>query len=282
MAIRKPVNRKMSPPPVPLEERNGEVVGFPFFNLDAPEGFYKIDSFKSYMAGAAPLDFRNEIVPPYQEIRMFVEHAAGWASLRASNETHSVDAHKFAGAAIANLEKIQHITKRLLKASSEHFEDLFRSGTELTESAAKIQQEESFLLQKARLDALAQNRPYVAPPPSDKIVSVRNMYAGLKDFEAKIEAFLRDRKLKKRPHIPSRSDPLARVFIEMMAKFWRDRTSKARGDQAAFIRFLAAAWEDLHFPEPIDRKGKPKPLLDWFNERVPKQLVHIKLTSPGI
>jgi hypothetical protein len=55
----------MSPPPVPLEERHGEVVGFPFFNLDAVDGFYKIDSFKSYIAGAAPFDHRNRIVPPY-------------------------------------------------------------------------------------------------------------------------------------------------------------------------------------------------------------------------
>jgi hypothetical protein len=121
MAIRKPVNRKMSPPPVPLEERHGEVVGFPFFNLDAVDGFYKIDSFKSYIAGAAPFDHRNRIVPPYQEIRMFVEHAGGWASLSASNETHSLDAHKFASDAIADLEKLQRIAKRLLKTGSEPF-----------------------------------------------------------------------------------------------------------------------------------------------------------------
>jgi hypothetical protein len=50
MAKRKPVNRKMSPPPVPVEVRNGEIVGFPFFDLNEAEGFYKIDSFKSYFA----------------------------------------------------------------------------------------------------------------------------------------------------------------------------------------------------------------------------------------
>lgn len=272
MAMRKTANRKMIPPPVPVEERNGEIVSFPFFDPSAAEGFYKIDAFKRCF------DASQE----YQEIRMFVEQAAGFASMCASREVKSIEAYKFASTVIADLEKLQYAAKRLLKVDTEKFEELFNFGTTLTTLAAEIQLRESSLRSKGQLDAFAANRPYVAPPPSGKIISARTVYVALKDVEAKIEALLHDRKLHKR-RVPSRSDPLARIFIEQMARFWKDRaSSRVPGDQAAFIRFLAAAWEDLNFPNPVDRAGKPKPLLDWFEERVPKQLVKGRLRTSGI
>jgi hypothetical protein len=167
---------------------------------------------------------------------------------------------------------------------SEKFEEIFNSGTKLTEATAKIRQRESLLRQTAQLAAFAENRPYVAPPPTGQVITAGTTHTALKAVEANIEALLRDRKICKKPLVPTMSDPLARAFIEQMAKFWKDRTSSppAPGNQAAFIRFLAAAWEDLKFPEPVDRKGNPKPLQDWFAERVPKQRVKGKFTSHGI
>jgi hypothetical protein len=212
MAKRKPVNRKMSPPPVPLEEREGEVVGFPFFNLEAPEGFYKIDSFKSYVTDAQR-DYRSPIAPTHQDIRMFVEHAAGFASLSASRELHIVNAHKFASAAIADLENIRRVARRLLKMESEKFEEIFNSGTKLTEATAKIRQRESLLRQTAQLAAFAENRPYVAPPPTGQVITAGTTHTALKAVEANIEALLRDRKICKKPLVPTMSDPLARAFI---------------------------------------------------------------------
>jgi hypothetical protein len=282
MAKRKPVNRKMSPPRVPVEVRDGEIVGFPFFDLNEPEGSYKIDSFKSYFADIRQ-DFSYPAVPPYQDVRMFVEHAAERACRGASGEAHSVEAYKFASGAISDLEGIRRTARRLLKVDPENFADLFNAGTRLTEAASEIRRNEEQVRQTAQLDAFAHGRPYVPPPPTGKLISAHETYCALKDFDTKVEALLHDRKLRKRQLVPSRSDPLARVFIEEMSGFWKDsRPNALRGDQAAFIRFLVAAWEDLKFPEPVDRKGKPKPLLDWFAERVPKQRVKRKVTFHGI
>jgi hypothetical protein len=283
MAKRKPVNRKMSPPPVPLEGIDGEVVGFPFLNLDEAEGFYKIDSFKSYFADI-PQDVTYPAVPPYQDVRMFVEHAAMRACIGTSSEARSVEVYKFAHGAISDLEKIRRIAKRLLKMAPENFADLFNAGTRLTEPASKIGQNEQQMRQTAELDAFAHGRPYVPPPPIVRFISAHETYCALKDLDIKVEALLHDRKLRERQLVPSRSDPMARVFIDEISGFWKDCTgaNPPPGDQAALIRFLVAAWEDLKFPEPIDRKGKPKPLLDWFTERVPKRRVKRKFTFHGI
>jgi hypothetical protein len=166
----------------------------------------------------------------------------------------------------------------------ENFVYLFAAGTRLTEAASKTQQNEQQVRQTADLDAFAQGRPYAPPPSTGKFISAHETYCALKDFDTKVEALLRDRKVRERKLVPSRSDPLARVFIEEMSGFWQDCAgpNPPSRDQAAFIRFLAAAWEDLKFPEPVDRKGKPKPLLDWFAERVPKQRAKRKSTFQRI
>ena len=68
------------------------------------------------------------------------------------------------------------------------------------------------------------------------------------------------------PPPPSRSDPLARYFVEAMAEAHIARLSRTppRGRSGPFVNLLAAAWRDLQFPWP----PRDTPLEDWLGRKV--------------
>lgn len=70
----------------------------------------------------------------------------------------------------------------------------------------------------------------------------------------------------------SSKDPLTGWFIWYVALGWKGLTGAwvRSSDTVGFRRFLVAAWNDLGFPDPVDRNGRPKPLEDHFRDRVAK------------
>jgi hypothetical protein len=74
------------------------------------------------------------------------------------------------------------------------------------------------------------------------------------------------RRLDMAPPPPSRSDPLARYFVEAMAEAHVARLSRPppRSRIGPFVRLLAAAWRDLGFPQP----PRDTPPEDWLGQKV--------------
>jgi len=60
------------------------------------------------------------------------------------------------------------------------------------------------------------------------------------------------RRFQIKPSPPSRSDPLARAFLEALGKAYKYwiKTQPPRSRQSAFVKLAAAAWLDLDFPLP--------------------------------
>jgi len=80
------------------------------------------------------------------------------------------------------------------------------------------------------------------------------------------------------PPPPSRSDPLARYFVEAMAEAHIARLSRPppRGRSGPFVNLLAAAWGDLDFPWP----RRDTPLEDWLGRKV-EALPILRTKIPG-
>jgi hypothetical protein len=83
-------------------------------------------------------------------------------------------------------------------------------------------------------------------------------------------AALREFKIAKAP--PSHSDPLAKHFINLMARMFRFYRKKdpPRGRTGPFVHFLVAAWTDLKFPVPKDNDGNPIDFVTWLGQKVEK------------
>lgn len=71
---------------------------------------------------------------------------------------------------------------------------------------------------------------------------------------------------------PSRSDPLARHFVDLMVDMYRRYRKKEppRGRTGPFADFLAAAWIDLKFPVPKAEDGKAKDVITWLGQKAEK------------
>jgi hypothetical protein len=67
-------------------------------------------------------------------------------------------------------------------------------------------------------------------------------------------------------------DPLTDEFIQNVYDLWCDRLSIGRNDKEnqLFLRFLSAAWRDVHFPT---RDDKGQLLENWLGDRVRKKFV---------
>jgi len=80
---------------------------------------------------------------------------------------------------------------------------------------------------------------------------------------------------------PSRSDPLARHFVELMVDlYWHyQRVEPSRARTGQFAEFLAAAWEDLGFSVPKESDGHPKDLATWLAQKREK-LPRLKQSNP--
>jgi hypothetical protein len=74
------------------------------------------------------------------------------------------------------------------------------------------------------------------------------------------------RRLDIAPPPPSRSDPLARYFVEAMAEAHVALLSRppSHSRMGPFVHLLASAWRDLAFPRPL----RDTPLEDWLGRKV--------------
>lgn len=69
---------------------------------------------------------------------------------------------------------------------------------------------------------------------------------------------------------PSRSDPLARYFIDALAAAhiaWRELEPPS-GRTGPFVDLLEAGWLDLGFPKPVDKEGDDSALKIWLGTKV--------------
>jgi len=75
-----------------------------------------------------------------------------------------------------------------------------------------------------------------------------------------------------------KTDPLTDAFIWQLIIHWTKRTGKrpSKSKSGPFVRYVAAAWNDVRFPIPLDAEGQERALELWLGSRVDAHMRKLK------
>lgn len=207
-------------------------------DCDASVGQYKIDGYASLYAPPPKSgsfdDLSTADKEPYVKLlRSGITRAAAIASTRVRIELKDNSATR-------------EFAQRLLKTLSE-----------IGKLTAWLQNDESSLI------AAELSRVFKAKPPEmsviPSVVSIIDDIGSVRAWHARLqESFVLV------PPLPNNVDLLGQYFVEEVAKFHKHYTCKnaPKSRTSNFAHLLAAAWEDLKFPVPFRKDGRPKELED--------------------
>jgi hypothetical protein len=203
--------------------------------LDAkePVGTYKLDAHAGVLFPDVPEDIA------VNAIRAEVSRAAQLAAVRARHE--SVDLRKARGQA----KRLIKLLKNVERDSAKWFPTCDVAAAAADLSVGFAGKDDASVIQ-----------------PLVQIIESLN---SLRDWSAELN---KRASLTSPP--PSRSDPLARYFVEAMAVAHLARRKKQppSGRTGPFVDLLEAAWLDLGFPKPTDEEGFDHTLKVWLGTKV--------------